>query len=170
MHIEGGETNRICLSASQQLLRGSPVAWKEVQLHDEMKHAFIKTESNIMFSPTACVGSLCLMYTQYSTVLHAFCAHMYIHSAGQIKAWLQRHKQLRRRSTWYTVIHAWMHTWVYFGSVHAQNWNKNHRLIKLSKADTNDSAWINDVSKNNKRSQQDKNKTNMFSLLKTKIN
>lgn len=136
VHIEGGETNRICLSASQQLLRGSPVVWKEVQLHDEMKHAFITTESNIMFSPTAYVESLRLMYTQYSTVLHAFCVHMYIHRADRSKL------GCRDTNSWGDRAHG---TWLYMhectpGYTSAQymhkikiklsGWSKYQRLIQ----------------------------------------
>lgn len=60
----GGETNRICLSTSQQLLRGSLVDGREIQLRDEIKRGFINAASNTVFSPKASVESRGLMYTQ----------------------------------------------------------------------------------------------------------
>lgn len=56
-----GETNRICLSTSQQL-RGGSQRWM-VQLHDEIKRGFINAEWNTVFSPKASVESQGLMYT-----------------------------------------------------------------------------------------------------------
>lgn len=97
MHIEGGETNRICLRTSQQLLRGSPVVSKEVQLHDEMKHAFINTESNIMFSPKACVESHCLMYTHQTLycITCILCTHVRYTTQDRSKLHCEEHTNTR---------------------------------------------------------------------------
>lgn len=43
VNTEGGQTNRICLGTSWQLFRSSRVV---SEAHDEMKHAFINTQSN----------------------------------------------------------------------------------------------------------------------------
>lgn len=132
MPIEGGETNCICLSTSQELLRGSPVVQKEVQLHDEMKHTFINTESNIMFSLKAYVDSYCLMHAQQTLycITCVLCTHVTLHSAGQIKALKQQaHRHMMRQSTKESyIIRLHMHEctpWLHFGSL-AHNSSDTH--------------------------------------------